>query len=88
MSTLHSNKTWELVRLSSCSNVVDCKWVYKIKCNSHGTVSRYKGRLVAKGFLQTEGVEYTETFIPVVKSTTIRLVLSVDFFTRMGYKAS
>lgn len=79
ISALHSNRTWVLVPPSSCTNVVGCKWVYKIKRNSDGSVSRYKARLVAKGFLQTEGIDYTETFTPVVKPTTIRLVLSIAY---------
>ncbi|KAJ9566142.1 hypothetical protein OSB04_002108 [Centaurea solstitialis] len=79
MAALHSNGTWELVPAPSCTNVIGNKWVYRIKRHADGTVSRYKAYLVAKGFLQTEGVDYTETFSPVVKPTTIRLVLSVAY---------
>ncbi|KAL4569482.1 hypothetical protein LXL04_025120 [Taraxacum kok-saghyz] len=76
-SALLRNGTWTLVPPPSRSNVVDCKWVYKIKRDQTGAVTRYKARLVAKGFNQQPGIDYTETFSPVVKSTTIRVVLSL-----------
>lgn len=58
-------------------NVVGCKWVYRVKQNPDGTVERHKARLVDKGFNQQEGVDYGETFSPVIKPCTIRLVLSI-----------
>jgi Reverse transcriptase (RNA-dependent DNA polymerase) len=56
---------------------VGCKWVHKIKHNSDGTVEMYKGRLVAKGFIQTYEIDYQETFVPVAKMGTVRILLSV-----------
>ena len=57
--------------------MVGCEWVYKLKLHSDGTNARYKARLVVKGFHQQAGIDYTETFSPVVKLATVRLVLSI-----------
>ncbi|KAK1611308.1 hypothetical protein QYE76_034981 [Lolium multiflorum] len=75
---LLANHTWHLVPPSSRRNIIDCKWVYRIKKNADGTIDRYKARLVAKVFKQRYGIEYEDTFSPVVKAATIRLVLSIS----------
>ena len=76
-NALLRNGTWDLVPPSSSTNLVGCKWVFRIKRNSDGTVDRYKARLVAKGFHQRPGIDYKETFSPVIKPTTIQIVLSL-----------
>ncbi|GJU95339.1 putative RNA-directed DNA polymerase, partial [Tanacetum coccineum] len=74
---LMKNGTWSLVPRASTTNVVDGKWVYRLKRDKNGAIIRYKARFVAKGCRQQPGIDFHETFSPVVKSTTIRAVLSL-----------
>jgi hypothetical protein len=76
-SALQKNNTWRLVPPQRGKNIIDCKWVYKIKRKQDGSLDRYKARLVAKGFKQRYGIDYEETFSPVVKAATIRIILSI-----------
>ena len=69
--------TWVLVPPSPTQNVVGCKWVFKLKHNSDGSINRYKARLVAKGFHQQYGIDFDETFSPVIKPPTVRIILSL-----------
>ncbi|XP_023751330.1 uncharacterized mitochondrial protein AtMg00820-like [Lactuca sativa] len=74
---LMRNNTWSIVSCPTNENVIGCKWIYRIKRRSDGTIERHKARLVAQGFTQEASVDYFETFSPVIKPTTIRLVLSI-----------
>lgn len=76
-SALIKNKIWDLVPRPPHSNVISGKWLYRHKFNADGSLERYKARWVARGFTQQPGVDYTETFSPVIKPTTIRTVLSL-----------
>lgn len=71
IDALHMQGTWELVPHPMNKNVVGSKWIYKIKRNSNGTVARYKARLVAQGFSQEPEFDYSETFSPVVRHSTV-----------------
>lgn len=77
VEALHRNKTWHLVPPPKGKNLIDCKWIYKVKRKSDGSIDRYKARLVAKGFKQRYEIDYEDTFSPVVKAATIRLILSI-----------
>ncbi|KAJ9551831.1 hypothetical protein OSB04_015876 [Centaurea solstitialis] len=76
MGSLNKNKTWELTKLPRDKKALQNKWVFRIK-EEHDGSKRYKARLVVKGFQQKKGIDYNEIFSPVVKMTTIRLVLSI-----------
>ncbi|GKB14471.1 RNA-directed DNA polymerase, eukaryota, reverse transcriptase zinc-binding domain protein, partial [Tanacetum coccineum] len=77
IESLHKNKIWELVQLPERRKVVGCKWVFKMKIGLPGSdIVRFKARLVTKGYSQKEGIDYNEIFFPMVRHTSIRVLLS------------
>ena len=77
MKSILRNKTWELVDLPEGKNAIGSKWVFKTKMNADGSVNKYKARLVAQGFAQQHGIDYEETFAPVVKYVSLRTVFAI-----------
>ena len=74
--SLMENDTWERVELPENREAIGCKWVFKVKHTSDGKVECFKGRLVAKGYAQKHGIDYDETFSPVVQFASIRALLA------------
>lgn len=75
--SLLGNKTWQLVDLPTDRRAINSKWVFKIKTDTNGKILRYKARLVAKGCSQRAGIDYEETFSPVVRYSSIRLMMAL-----------
>ena len=73
---LMENDTWDLVYLPEGRKPVECKWIFKIKRGSDGSIKRYKARLVAKGFSQKHGTDYDETFAPVIRYSSIQTLIA------------
>jgi hypothetical protein len=71
------NGTWKLARLPEGKRAIGSRWVFKIKRNSDGSINKYKGRVVAKGYAQREGIDYTETFAPTARFGALRTVIAL-----------
>uniref|UniRef100_A0A2N9J5N8 Reverse transcriptase Ty1/copia-type domain-containing protein n=1 Tax=Fagus sylvatica TaxID=28930 RepID=A0A2N9J5N8_FAGSY len=80
------NQTWTLVPSHPSQNLIGCKWVFQVKRKADGTVERHKARLVAKGFHQLFGVDYDETYSPVIKPTMVRIVLSIALSSGWSFR--
>ena len=77
IQALESNHTWDLTTLPPSKSPIRCKWVYKVKLNPNGNVERYKARLVGKGYTQRERLDFLETFSPIAKTISIRVLLAL-----------
>jgi len=77
MTTLEQSETWELITLPPRNKVVGCKWVYTVKFNPGGSLARLKVILVAKRYSQACGQDYVDTFSPIAKMTSLRILVSL-----------
>ena len=78
MKSLKDSDVWELTALPPGKKAISCKWVYKVKTNSDGSIERYKARLVARGFDQKFGTDYDETFCPVIRLESLRTLVALS----------
>ena len=77
IDSLHDNSVWELVQLPEGRKPVGSKWVYKVKMKADGSIERCKARLVAQGCSRKQGLDYDETFSPVVRSESVGSVIAL-----------
>ena len=78
------NDVWEVVPRPEGKSVVTSRWLYKVKYTADGSIEKHKARFVARGFSQVEGIDYNETFAPVVRYTSIRTIMAIA--TEMGWR--
>jgi hypothetical protein len=76
-SALMENQTWDLVPLPKGRNIVQCRWIFHTNMVANGDINKYKSCLVAKGYLQVHGIDYTDTFALVAKMNSIGLLLAI-----------
>jgi hypothetical protein len=77
LKSISSNDVWDLVEIPDGAKRVGCKWVYKTKYDSKGKIKRFKVRLVAKGFTQKEGIDYTKIFLSISQKDSFRIVMAL-----------
>lgn len=77
LQSLEANHTWDIVDAPRDINLIDTKWVFKIKMLPNGQIDRYKARLCARGFTQEYGIDYLDTFSPVIRMESLRILLAL-----------
>lgn len=77
LKAIEENGTWELVPRHAGHRPIGLKWVFKVKCDEHGEIVRHKARLIAKGYVQRQRIDFEEVFAPVVRIESVRLLLAV-----------
>ncbi|KAJ0500497.1 putative RNA-directed DNA polymerase [Helianthus annuus] len=77
LDSINRNRTWRLVNLPAGQKAIGLKWVFKLKKDPNGTITKHKARLVAKGYVQKKGVDFDEAFAPVARLETVRLLLAM-----------
>ncbi|RVW93405.1 Retrovirus-related Pol polyprotein from transposon TNT 1-94 [Vitis vinifera] len=75
LKSMAHNSVWDLIKLPDSCKPVSCKWVFKTKRDAKGNIERFKAKLVAKGFTQKEGIDYRDTFSPVSKKDSLRIIM-------------
>src|SRR5271170_4921453 len=79
LNSLKDNDTWTIIhQIPDGHQTIRCKWVFKRKLNSDGSIAQYKARLVAKGYVQQFEIDYSETYVPVAKFTSIRALIVIS----------
>ncbi|KAL0404518.1 UNVERIFIED_CONTAM: Retrovirus-related Pol polyprotein from transposon RE2 [Sesamum radiatum] len=86
LKALERNQTWEVTTLPPGKRAIGCKWVFRLKLKDDRTIDRYKARLIAKVYTQVEGVDYVESFSPIAKIVTVRILLVVA--AAQGYQVA
>lgn len=87
-AALMKNNTWTLVPLPPNREPIGCKWVLRVKENADGYLNKYKARLVAKGFHQMHGFDFNETFSPIIKPVTIRIILTLSSHKELEFTSA
>ena len=83
MNSLSKNNTWKLVSLPVNKNIIDNRWIFKYKYDERGNINRHRARLVMRGFSQKYGIDYNETFSPVVKFDSISMIIAMAAIFKM-----